>query len=294
MPAAPEAASAAVSATSDEVKQLTLRQVMLRPRSLATLLAALLVAAVFGLLAQWQLSHAVQFDSTVQRDTETAVPLTVLNLPGAAVTETAAGHRASVYGFLTPADFVVIAERDNNGEVGYWVAGRAQVQLAAGAAENLADLSVAIGWAPTLEAALAAQSRLAQFASGSQQTSQAATVSGVLTGRYNPTENPARPVGEGIYQTLAPSQQLNLWQAPAAQTFGGYLVLDSENVYFAASGLQEIYSPAPAPAEKVNLLNLFYAIEWVLFAGFALYFWVRLCRDWLEREKEIMALSSAI
>ena len=36
--------------------------------------------------------------------------------------------------------------------------------------------------------------------------------------------------------------------------------------------------PQP-PAEKINWLNLFYAAEWVVFAGFALFIWWRLVKD---------------
>jgi hypothetical protein len=33
-----------------------------------------------------------------------------------------------------------------------------------------------------------------------------------------------------------------------------------------------------------NWLNIFYAIEWIVFAGFAFYVWYRLVRDRVERE----------
>jgi hypothetical protein len=35
---------------------------------------------------------------------------------------------------------------------------------------------------------------------------------------------------------------------------------------------------------QVNLLNAFYAIEWAIFAGFALFLWYRLIQD--ERDRE--------
>ena len=36
---------------------------------------------------------------------------------------------------------------------------------------------------------------------------------------------------------------------------------------------------------ELNLLNVFYALEWALFAGFAIYLWYRLVRDVVEREQ---------
>ena len=37
-------------------------------------------------------------------------------------------------------------------------------------------------------------------------------------------------------------------------------------------------------------MNIFYAIEWVVFAGFALYLWWRFLRDDVNREREEEAL----
>jgi surfeit locus 1 family protein len=36
----------------------------------------------------------------------------------------------------------------------------------------------------------------------------------------------------------------------------------------------------------LNWLNIFYAVEWVIFAGFAIFLWYRLARDAWERELE--------
>ena len=36
----------------------------------------------------------------------------------------------------------------------------------------------------------------------------------------------------------------------------------------------------------MNWLNIFYAAEWAIFAGFAFYLWYRLAKDQWEREVE--------
>ena len=55
----------------------------------------------------------------------------------------------------------------------------------------------------------------------------------------------------------------------------------------APAGLaRPISSPAPAEASTVNWLNIFYAVEWAVFAGFAFYLWYRLARDAWENELE--------
>jgi surfeit locus 1 family protein len=55
----------------------------------------------------------------------------------------------------------------------------------------------------------------------------------------------------------------------------------------ASAGLADI-DPLPAPDEisPVNWLNVFYAVEWAIFAGFAFYLWYRLAKDAWEREVE--------
>jgi len=51
-------------------------------------------------------------------------------------------------------------------------------------------------------------------------------------------------------------------------------------------GLEAIHSPAPTERSSVNWLNIFYAVEWAIFAGFAFYMWYRLARDAREKEGE--------
>jgi hypothetical protein len=52
------------------------------------------------------------------------------------------------------------------------------------------------------------------------------------------------------------------------------------------AGLEAISSPAPVEGSGVNWLNIFYAAEWAVFAGFAFYLWYRLARDAWEKELE--------
>ncbi|RRD35372.1 hypothetical protein EII31_05530 [Leucobacter sp. OH2974_COT-288] len=279
----------------------TLRQIMLRPKWLAALFAVLLIAAGFASLAQWQMSHAIRLDQENFVATEEPQPLYQLSPPQEPVRELAAGHRVIVTGALDAASLQLISERRNDTELGYWVAGQLRtVDAAAGQAvavtEQNDNLAVAIGWAATEAEAATALQRLQQHltvsaASGTQQATPLQ-----LVGRYNPSEAPRPPLpasdGGELYTTLAPGQQLNLWANASGDTFPGYVVLDADNAYTATSGLLPIHSPAPEPVEKINWLNLFYAIEWVIFAGFAFYFWVRLCRDAHEKEHEILHLQA--
>ena len=54
----------------------------------------------------------------------------------------------------------------------------------------------------------------------------------------------------------------------------------------ATAGLTDISSPAPTEGSPINWLNIFYAAEWAVFAGFAFYLWYRLAKDAWERDVE--------
>ena len=83
-------------------------------------------------------------------------------------------------------------------------------------------------------------------------------------------------------QTVAVAQLINLWAD-----------YDDRPVYFAyvtaaepAAGLEAIASPPPEESVELNWLNVFYAVEWAVFAGFAIFLWYRLVRDAVERERD--------
>jgi len=99
-----------------------------------------------------------------------------------------------------------------------------------------------------------------------------------LIGRYVPSESPqVSNFEEGERTAIAVADLMNLW-AEVGTVYSGYLVVDA-----APPGLNTIAAPPPELAGEINLLNLFYAIEWVIFGGFAVYLWWRLVKD--EQEK---------
>ncbi|MCS5732630.1 SURF1 family cytochrome oxidase biogenesis protein [Herbiconiux daphne] len=254
---------------------------MRRPRWIATLVLALAVAAGFAALGQWQLGRAVSTGTAVNDQTENVRPLADVAKPQTPVVETQAAQRVSVAGEYVPSGYGLLGDRLNDGEPGYWVIGQLHV-------DGLIDtsLAVALGWTSSADDAQAAVDALA--AGGSAGVVQ-------LEGRYLPTEAPApddaeKPVagpssfGTGVLETtMAVSSLINSWPDfdANADVYGGYLVVDE-----APAGLTAIDSPEPDRSVQLNWLNIFYAAEWVVFAGFAIYLWYRLVRDAWERELE--------
>ena len=100
-------------------------------------------------------------------------------------------------------------------------------------------------------------------------------------GRYVPTESPQSSDFEnGERRALSVAELINIWDNPGP-VYGGYLVANE-----APDGLSVISTTPPSTERVLNWLNIFYAAEWVIFAGFALYLWYRLVRDQWERELE--------
>jgi surfeit locus 1 family protein len=249
-----------------------------RPRWIGALVFALVVAAGFAALSQWQLARSVATGTVIARDTESVVPLSAVAKPQSPVSERANAQLVTVAGRWNAGDYSLVSDRLNEGATGYWVVGHFSAELDSG---TTAGLAVAMGWSATRGGATAALERLTR-------ASSVAVVP--LTGRYIPSEGPQDSDFEhGAVSTMSPGAFINVWrETDAAGVYGGYLT-SAERV----PGLTVIDSPKPSSAVEVNLLNVFYAVEWVVFAGFAIFLWYRLVRDAWEREQEEAAEAAA-
>jgi surfeit locus 1 family protein len=248
---------------------------MLRPRWVLALLLALAVAAGFALLGQWQLERAISSGEVVHRSTETVMPLEDVAQTDGPVRQAATGQKVRVSGTFVPGDDQIIADRFNGGTKGFWVVSRLVTST------DSASIAVARGWAADQASARAASRTLATDA-------QAVTV----TGRFLPAEAPVVPAeGRDPHEmtTVSPAALVNLWANYTGQpVYAGYIVDAAP-----ASGLAIIDSPVPVSDAAFNWLNLFYALEWAVFAGFAVFLWYRLVRDAWEREQEQAQVEAA-
>lgn len=241
----------------------TVWEVARRPRWIALLAFALVVSGIFGLLAQWQIERSVEGSRTVNAETETTKPLGDEFTPQTAFPERLAAQRVEVTGTFVPDDTMVVGDRVDEGRTGWWLVGRL-VDDASGA-----SLPVALGW--TADEAAARDAAPSVPADDERVT---------LTGRLMPTESPSTSDYEADRVTAVSSAMLaNEWSDLDAGIYNGYLVADD-----AVGGLAAVHAPAPLESTQLNWLNVFYAVEWVVFAGFAIFLWFRLVRDRFERE----------
>lgn len=228
-----------------------------RLKWIAALFLALGVASIFGLLGQWQLDRSIEQGTIIERNTETVVPLESVATPQSVITSEASGRMVSVECRFVEGDDVVLDNRRTLQGVGQWLVRHCMT-------EQGNSLAVAVGFAP----------------SGVSANTLPATT-GEIVGRYVPTESPQQSdFVAGEISTVAVPELLNLWADPGP-VYGGYLVLSE-----APEGLSTIGTEAPPTESELNWLNLFYALQWVIFGLFALYLWWRLVRDEWEREAE--------
>lgn len=237
-----------------------------RPRWIAALILALGVAAAFAALGQWQLERSLETAVVDERDTETPVPLSTLAEPQQVMTSEASGRTVTVEGEWVDGDEVIVTgrlsgasgagagESGSEGAPGDWVVRHF-------VADDGASLAVVVGFVQP-------GASIPNLPTGEQS----------ITGRYVPSESPQLSDFEsGERSMISVAELINLW-ADVDTVYSGYLVLDT-----APAGLETVAAPAPELDVEVNLLNLFYAIEWAIFGGFAVYLWWRLVRD--EQEK---------
>lgn len=261
---------------------------MRRPQWIAALLFAMLVAAGFAWLGQWQLGFAIQAEDDAAVSTEVARPIDALTDAGMPVDDTAAGMVTELSGTLVPGDFRIVEQRRQGDATGAWVTGHLRGERG--------SLAVAVGWA---ESVPNAERAIAQL---EEQLAEPSTEL-FVEGRYMPSDGAVEPKPDedvGRIVSMAPAQLVNLWQPFEGLPYAGFLVLhpaaDGQALDAAALealGLEPIDSVPPLPVEKVNWLNLFYAVEWVVFAGFAIFFWYRLARDAWEKEHELKLLAAS-
>ena len=235
-----------------------------QPRWIGALVVTLAIAAGFVLLSQWQIGRSIDEATVIERQTERVVPLESVAAPSGTVTSESAGQLVEVAATIVPGDVSVISGRLNFGSEGYWVTAHAVTSAGA-------SLAIAAGWADSEDAAAAAADIL-RGTSGETIT---------LVGRYLPSEGSYDDDFEsGERSAMAVATLLNEWTVEPDTVYGGYLVVEGP-----LAGLEQIDSPEPSSDVTLNWLNVFYAIEWVVFAGFALYLWYRLVRDAWERQQ---------
>ncbi|WP_425954983.1 SURF1 family protein [Xylanimonas sp. McL0601] len=269
-------------------------RVLLRPRMLVVLLVALAVAAVCVRLGVWQWHRAVERATAADRaaaaEAASAGPVGLGSLvrPQAPMPGDDVGRAVWATGTYEADGQQLVTGRALSGELGYLVLTPLRVSDDGTGGASWADLSgapvlpVVRGWvaspsdAPGL-AVPAGQVRVTGWLQAGESTTGAVV--------------PANPGGPPLTDSIATSALVNQWGGPI---WDGYLVLTASapgQVPVADDGPAALPRPVLEEGTGINLQSLFYAIEWAVFAVFALAFYVRLARDELTAERGVRARS---
>jgi cytochrome oxidase assembly protein ShyY1 len=251
----------------------------LKPRWILGLVFAIALSGVFVLLSQWQFGRSTQVEVPVSTGTEDVRPLTSTLQPGTFFPGSVADQMVSAKGSYDPRKQVLVPGRLNNGTTGYWVVSALAVQdaplLSGAGASPQTWIPVARGW-------VADPSEVTPPPSGIVE----------LTGRLLPSEAPLpnTDAGPGRATAVSVAELINIWDVSSYPGFVSATVEKVGNNDVSAAAVPGDLKPlrigAQPPGQQVNWLNLFYSVEWVVFAGFALFIWWRLVKDDYRRSLE--------
>ncbi|MDQ5861651.1 MAG: SURF1 family protein [Actinomycetota bacterium] len=251
----------------------------LKPRWIAGLIFAIAVSGVFVLLSQWQFGRSTQPEVAVNPATEDVRVLTETLEPGAFFPGSASDQMVSADGTYDAAKQVLVAGRLKIGENGYWVVSAFAVTGAPAvtgvAASPQTWIPVARGWVADPDDAGAPPSGIVN-----------------LSGRLLPSESPLPSTAPeaGRASAVSVAELINYWDVsmyPGFVAATSELAAGSDMSAAAVDGALKPLEIGPQPpAQQVNWLNLFYSLEWVVFAGFALFIWWRLVKDDYRRGVE--------
>jgi cytochrome oxidase assembly protein ShyY1 len=251
----------------------------LKPRWIAGLVFAIAISGVFVLLSQWQFGRSTQPEAPVSSSTEELKPLTAVLKPGDFFHGSVADQMITATGSYDPAKQVVVPGRLHDGAKGYWVVSAFAVKdapvLSGAGASPQTWIPVARGWVTDPAEAGEPPSGLIE-----------------LTGRLLPSEAPVpnKDPGPGQATAVSVAELVNIWEV---SSYPGFVAATSEvaggeEVGAAAvdTALKPLRIGPQPPPQQVNWLNLFYAAEWIVFAGFALFIWWRMVKDDYRRSLE--------
>jgi cytochrome oxidase assembly protein ShyY1 len=251
----------------------------LKPRWIAGFIFAIAISGVFVLLSQWQFGRSTQPEAPVNPATEQVQSLTETLQPGEFFHGTDADQMVRATGTYDAGKQVLVPGRLHDGKAGYWVVS-----------------AFAVDGAPTLSGVAASPRTWIPVARGwvAEPGDAAAPPSGPLelTGRLLPSEAPLANTApaQGEATAVSVAELINYWEvssypgfiAATAEVAGG---ADLSAAAVPGKLLPLNIGPQP-PGQQINWLNLFYSLEWVVFAGFALFIWWRLVKDDYHRDLE--------
>jgi len=248
----------------------------LSPRWLGWLAAVVVVSALMVWAGLWQLRVAQQDSQQQALDEAAARPVVALDTvlpPHTAFPDDGSNRMVSVTGHYEPARTVLVVDRRLAGRAGYWVITPFVVEQTGARVPVLRGFTAS----PT--------PRLASSGMPPRLT---------VVGSLAPTESPrttGAPLPTGQVGSVDVGALLNVW---GGEVYNGFLFAVSEDPSVgdvAATGatatdpaaLERV--PPPALPTGLTLRNAAYALQWWVFALFAVWMWGKMVRDDHRRQQ---------
>lgn len=227
----------------------------MRPRWLALLALALVLAAAAVQLGrwQWQVAHDVAREDAVrevqQRPTQ---PLAQVVAPHADFPDEGSGQQVSTTGRYVADGQLLVVDRLLDGRDGLWVVDRFVV------ADTGANLPVVRGWIPD----------------GAEPPAPP-TGQVDLVGSLAPGEAPDEgTAGPGRATSIDLGRLVNTWPG---DLYNAFAFVVTEGGAAPTQGVEVV--PPPLPDTSFGIRNASYAVQWWLFGLFALWMWWRMVRQ---------------
>ena len=246
----------------------------LQPRWIASLVLVLLLVTLFVGLSAWQVSRAQHKNDVVaSADLNEVKPFNDVLAAQVPMGNEKSDQLVAVSGHFLDMQ-VAVKDRVYDGQKGYWVVTMFEVDGAhMGEAAGLADaprkpiaVPVIRGWAATEDQALHAAIPYKDMS---------------IVARIGPTEGPVPQVGERTVMSVSTAQLVNFFDV---YSYGGILFPDQDSWAQVAPELKYV-GLTPAQDGGLDLQSAFYAVEWLVFAGFALYIWFQMLRDSYDKHR---------
>lgn len=265
------------------------------PRWLAGLLFALLMVTGFMMLSKWQFDASSRSITVADPAKDTLRPYTEVLKAGEPINTLTVDTVAEAEGKYVKGSSYLVANRLDDGTEGYWVISEFIPTDAEKVDTSYADdkpraLAVARAW--TKDAVVPAE------------PTDTVKIAGRIIATDGPvTSNQLDKEDRGndkVLGSAATAQLTNLWDSPL---YGGVFTVRaevpaSENIPATAENtiddsatiIGQNENTRPIRAEQIvntqhDWLNIFYSIEWVIFAIFAIYLWLHMLKDAADKEK---------
>lgn len=265
----------------------------LTPRWILGLLLVLSLASGFVLLSSWQLNASTLGQVREDPLKEQVRPYQDLLQAASPLDASEVDSMLQVTGNYQAGSSYLVAGKRQGEQEGYWVVSlftpSDSHKVTTSLGEGPRGLAVVRGW--TEEPLIPAEPQ------------GEVTLAGRLVGNEAPASFQSLTEEDRGWERILPSvasfQLTNIWNAALfngiiltqAETTGqltltpeGNLAADSQ-LLATDSSLEKVTS-RQVTDETVDWLNIFYALEWLIFAAFALYLWWRLLKDAAEKEAD--------